>query len=137
MNRFVVAYVATLLAFCAIDFLWLAFVARDWYHGQVGALLRDPPHWPAAIVFYLLYIVGVVYFCVRPELNRGNWYRPLLAGGLFGLCAYATYDLTNLATLKGWTMAVAVVDTLWGAVATGSAALFGMVLTRAFTGGRR
>jgi|RhiMethySRZTD1v2_1073278.scaffolds.fasta_scaffold483168_2 uncharacterized membrane protein len=137
MNRLIVAYVATLVCFCAIDFLWLAFVVRDWYSAEIGGLLRDRPNWPVVVVFYLLYILGVVYLCVRPALNRAPWHQPLLAGALFGLCAYGTYDLTNLATLRGWTMPVAVVDMVWGAVASGAAALFGTMVARAFTGGRR
>ena len=134
MTRIVVAYLATLAAFCVLDFVWLGFLARNFYQAQVGSLLLAPPNWTVAVLFYALYIVGVVVFAVLPALDAGSWLSALVLGGLFGFFCYATYDLTNLATLKGWTVPMAVVDILWGVVITAAAATAGYALTRAFGG---
>ncbi len=132
MSRLVIAYLATLAAFCVLDFIWLGFVARGFYQAQVGALLLAQPKWGVAVMFYALYVVGIVVFAVQPALDSGSWLRALLLGGLFGFFCYATYDLTNLATLKGWTVPIAVVDILWGVVLTAASASAGYALTRAF-----
>jgi len=132
MSRLVFVYFATLAAFCVLDFIWLGFVARGFYQAQVGALLLASPKWGVAVMFYALYVVGIVVFAVQPALDTGSWLRALLLGGLFGFFCYATYDLTNLATLKGWTVPMAVVDILWGIVITAASATAGYALTRAF-----
>lgn len=123
MRRLLPAYFATLAAFCALDFAWLALVAGNWYSSQLGALLLPAPNWAAALPFYPLYVLGIVHFCVRPAAGVPT--RGAAAGALFGLCAYATYDLTNLATIAGWTPAVAIVDLTWGVVVTAVAAWVG------------
>ena len=133
MTRFAVAYVATLAVFCGLDFLWLGFVAKGYYQSQVGTLLLDKPNWGVAAMFYALYIAGVLIFAVLPALDAGNWGRALLYGALFGFFAYATYDLTNLATLKGWSTGVALLDLAWGAVVTGASATAGFLITRTVT----
>jgi uncharacterized membrane protein len=125
MTRIAIAYAATLAAFCILDFIWLGFVARGYYQSQIGALLLDKPHWGAAILFYLLYAAGVMVFVVAPALDADSAWRAVRYGALLGLVAYATYDLSNLATLKGWTLPMAVVDVLWGAAVTGLAAAAG------------
>ncbi|MEO6564405.1 MAG: DUF2177 family protein [Casimicrobiaceae bacterium] len=132
MSRLVIAYLATLAAFCVLDFVWLGFVARGFYQAQVGALLLAPPKWGVAVMFYALYVVGIVVFAVQPALDSGSWLRALLLGALFGFFCYATYDLTNLATLKGWTVPMAVVDILWGIVITAASATAGYTLASAF-----
>jgi len=132
MSRIVVAYLATLAAFCVLDFIWLGFVARGFYQAQIGTLLLDPPKWGVAVMFYALYVVGIVVFAVQPALDAGSWQKALLLGGLFGFFCYATYDLTNLATLKGWTVPMAAVDILWGIAITATSATAGFWLTRTF-----
>ena len=130
MTRFATAYAATFIVFCGLDFLWLGFVAKGYYQSQVGTLLLEKPNLPVAALFYILYIVGVLIFAVLPALEAGQWSRALFYGALFGFFAYATYDLTNLATLKGWSPGLALLDLAWGAVVTGISATAGYVVTR-------
>ena len=112
--NYVWVYLATLAAFLAIDLTWLGVVARGLYRSQLGHLLSPNPNWPAAILFYLMFVAGLLYFAVLPGANAGSAGQALLRGALFGLIAYATYDLTNLATVKDWPLAITVVDMLWG-----------------------
>jgi len=109
-------YALTVPVFFAIDMVWLGLVARSFYRSRLGALLRVDVNWTAAFAFYFIYIAGILLFAVVPNLHRGSLGRCALWGGLFGFFTYATYDLTNLATLKGWPMSVVIVDILWGAV---------------------
>jgi len=118
-------YIVVLAVFLACDGVWLGLVAGDYYQAQIGALMRTQPRWGAAALFYPLYTFGLVYFCVSPALARGTWIGAACAGALFGLIAYGTYDLSNLATLTGWPTAITVVDMLWGTVASGVAATAG------------
>ncbi|MDY6836999.1 MAG: DUF2177 family protein [Thermodesulfobacteriota bacterium] len=107
-------YVLTIPVFFAIDILWLGIAAKDFYQKHLGSLFRPKVDWTAAIVFYLIFIVGILFFAVVPALERGAWTRAVIWGGLFGFFTYATYDLTNLATLKDWPVKVVVVDMIWG-----------------------
>ncbi len=130
MTRLAVAYAATAIVFCGLDFIWLGFVAKGYYQTQIGTLLLEKPNLPVAALFYALYIVGVLIFAVLPALDAGHWGKALLYGALFGFFAYATYDLTNLATLKGWSLRIALLDLAWGTVVTGVSAAAGYVVTR-------
>jgi len=109
-------YFATLIAFFVIDMLWLGLVARTFYRNYIGFLMAPSPNWLAAIIFYLLFVVGIVVFAVLPGLETGSVKTTLLRAALFGLIAYATYDLTNLATVKDWPLIVTIVDLIWGTV---------------------
>lgn len=109
-------YLVTLFAFFAIDMLWLGVVARTFYRKYLGFLLAPSPNWTAAIIFYLLFIVGILVFVVVPGLKEDSLRSTLLRAALFGLITYATYDLTNLATVKDWPVLVTVVDLIWGTV---------------------
>ena len=109
-------YFATLIAFFAIDIVWLALVARTFYRTYLGFLMAPSPNWLAAILFYLLFVVGILVFAVLPGLETNSLKTTLLRAALFGLIAYATYDLTNLATVKDWPLIVTVVDMIWGTV---------------------
>jgi uncharacterized membrane protein len=123
--RFLVSYISTAVVFCLLDFAWLGLVAPTFYKSQLGALLLDKPNlWPA-LVFYALYVVGLVVFCVMPAIDGESWTKAAMLGALFGFCAYATYDLSNLATLKDWSTAVTVVDMGWGAIVSALAATGG------------
>ena len=119
------AYIGAFAAFCVLDGIWLGTVATDFYFDQLGELLRQEPNWPAAVVFYVGYVAGVVYFAVLPSLNGGSWRAATRRGALLGLLAYATYDMTNLATLVGWSLPVSLVDMAWGMVITATAATAG------------
>ncbi len=113
-------YLAAVVAFLAIDMVWLVVVARSFYRKHLGYLLADQPNWWAAGIFYLLFLAGLVVFAVMPGLQAGSLRRAVLLGGFFGLVTYATYDLTNHATVKGWPWIVTVVDMTWGTVLAAS-----------------
>lgn len=113
-----IAYGVALLAQAILDFAWLTTTAGPIYHSALGAVLSEKLNWTAAIAFYLMYGVGVVLFAVRPALASGDWRTALLWGALFGFFAYATYDLTNLATLKLWSLKVSLIDMAWGTMLT-------------------
>jgi uncharacterized membrane protein len=106
--------------FFVIDMIWLVLVAKKFYQEQIGFLMKPDINWPAAIVFYLLFIAGLVIFVISPAVEKHSWVHALLYGALFGLITYATYDLTNLATLKDWPLLVTVVDLIWGTVLASS-----------------
>lgn len=107
-------YIIAFVIFLAIDALWLGLIAPKFYKNHIGHLMAERPNFIAAIIFYLLFIVGLVYFVVMPAVAAGSISKVLLAGALFGFMTYATYDLTNLATLKDWPIIVTVVDLIWG-----------------------
>ncbi len=104
----------------AIDAVWLSVVANKFYKSQIGQLLLDKPNMVAAVLFYLIYVVGIVAFAVSPAIEKGSWQYALGMGALLGFVAYATYDLTNLATIKGFTNKVVIVDMIWGTLLTGT-----------------
>jgi len=112
---FIKLYAIALPVFFAIDMVWLGLVAKNFYKSQIGFLMKPDINWTAAIIFYLLFIVGLVLFVIMPAVEKGSWVYALLFGALFGLITYATYDLTNLATLKDWPLLVTIVDLGWGA----------------------
>jgi len=112
--EYVKMYLIAFIIFLAIDAIWLGLVAPKFYKAQIGHLMADKPNLLAALVFYLLFIVGVVYFVVNPAIEAGEVSKVLVAGALFGFMTYATYDLTNLATLKDWPITVTIVDLVWG-----------------------
>jgi uncharacterized membrane protein len=122
VGRAVGTYVITLVIFFAIDLVWLGVVARDFYQKYIGHLLAPAVNWPAALLFYAIYIGGIVFFAVKPALETGSAGRALAHGALFGLIAYATYDLTNQATMRDWPVLVTVIDLVWGTVLTGTVA---------------
>ena len=125
MPQYIVAYIAAAVVFVAADFVWLAFVAQKLYQREIGPLLLERPLLGAAIPFYLLYLFGAIWFGTRAGLEAGSWSVALLNGALFGLIAYATYDLTNMATLKGFSWTVVAADLAWGAFITAAVATAG------------
>lgn len=113
---FLKLYLIALPVFFAIDFFWLAFVARKFYQEQIGFLMKTNINWVAAIIFYLLFLIGLVLFVISPAVEKKSLMTAIIMGGLFGFFTYATYDLTNLATLKDWPLMVSIVDMIWGVV---------------------
>jgi uncharacterized membrane protein len=109
-------FLIALPVFFAIDMVWLVVVARSFYQKQLGFLMKPNINWAAAILFYLLFISGLIIFVIKPAMVKQSWVHALLYGALFGLVTYATYDLTNLATVKDWPLLVTVVDLIWGSV---------------------
>ena len=122
MISFAIAYIAALAVMAGLDFCWLSLMAGPVYRPALGAVMAENPNMAAAVAFYLLYGAGVVIFAVRPGLQAADWRVALLWGALFGFFAYATYDLTNLATLKVWSLKISLLDMAWGAVITGTSA---------------
>ena len=120
MRVFLKLYLIALPIFFIVDMIWLAVIAKNFYKNQIGFLMKPDVNWTAAIIFYLLFLVGVVLFVIEPALEKKNLMFALGRGALFGLITYATYDLTNLATLKDWPLKVVVVDMIWGAVLSGT-----------------
>jgi uncharacterized membrane protein len=114
MTYYIKLYLATLIAFLAIDLIWLGFVARTFYRNYLGFLLAPSTNWIAAVLFYLLFILGILVFVVVPGLQANSLKDTLLRAALFGLVTYATYDLTNLATVKNWPVPITVIDMTWG-----------------------
>lgn len=102
----------------ALDFIWLGFIAKKLYYGEMGKILLEKPNMLPALLFYAIYIVGIVAFVVTPALEKQSILYAFGMGALFGFVAYATYDLTNLATLKGFSAKVVVIDLIWGAALT-------------------
>lgn len=117
---FLKLYAIALPVFFALDMFWLGFVAKDFYRAQIGTLMKSDVNWAAAIIFYLIFIVGLVVFVISPAVEKGSWTHAILFGALFGLVCYATYDLTNLAVAKDWPLLVTIVDLIWGAVLAAS-----------------
>lgn len=109
-------YVIALPIFFIIDMTWLGLIAKNLYRNQIGFLMTPNINWIAAIIFYLLFLIGLVFFVISPAVYNGSWSQALLWGFLFGFIAYATYDLTNLAIVKDWPLLITVVDMIWGGV---------------------
>lgn len=117
---FLKLYAIALPVFFIIDFIWLALVARKFYLEQLGSLMKTNINWPAALIFYALFILGLIIFTISPAIEKKSLMHAALLGGLFGFFAYATYDLTNLATLKNWPFTLTIVDMIWGTVLAAS-----------------
>jgi len=118
ISNFIPAFVAALVAMAVVDGMWLGTVARGFYRRHLGFLMADRPNWAAAVAFYLLYVLGVTVFAVLPAVDAGAIGEAAWRGALFGLVAYATYDLTNAATLRDWPARITLVDMAWGTLLT-------------------
>lgn len=129
---YVVAYLSTTVVFFGLDFLWLTRLAIGFYRRNIGDLMLASPNLAAAGVFYLIYIAGIVYFAVLPAVNASSITTAIINGALLGLLAYGTYDMTNLSTLKGWSISVSVVDMAWGVFLTATAATAGYLAVSRF-----
>ncbi len=123
-------YFVSLIVFLGIDGVWLTVVARKFYAEQLGYLMTKTPNLLAALIFYLIYILGVVVLVVAPALEKGNVMESVIKGALFGLVCYATYDLTNLATIKDWPILVTIIDLIWGTVLSATVAGVSFLIAR-------
>lgn len=115
-------FLVALFSFLIIDGLWLTVIAKDFYAKHLGFLMAKTPNLAAAGIFYLIYVFTMVVLIISPAVQKGSLQSAILTGALFGLCAYATYDLTNLATIKDWPVIVTVVDLIWGTFLSGAVA---------------
>lgn len=123
MIGYLKTYGVAFVVFITIDLVWLGFVANNLYKKYLGFIMRPNPNWIVAIIFYLLYLTGLVYFVIHPALEKESWKYALFAGMFFGLVTYGTYDLTNLATLKEWPAFITVIDLIWGTTLGGLVSL--------------
>lgn len=128
--KLILSYLLTAIVFFAIDMTWLGFIAKGLYKKYLGGFLSDKVNWTAAILFYLLFIVGIFYFSILPAIEKNSVAKAILSGALFGFFTYATYDLTNLATLKNWPLQIVFIDIIWGAVLTGLVSTAGFYIVK-------
>jgi len=120
---FIKLYAIALPVFFAIDMIWLGLVAKNFYRAQIGSLMKPDVNWLAAIIFYLIFIAGLIAFVIAPAMEKNSWGHTLAFGAFFGLVCYATYDLTNLAVTKDWPLLVTLVDLAWGAILAASVSI--------------
>lgn len=129
-SKLIISYLLTTVVFFAIDMVWLGFIAKDLYRKYLGNFLSDKVNWPAAIIFYLLFIVGIFYFSILPAVEKNSLMKAIISGAFFGIITYATYDLTNLATLKNWPLPIVFIDIAWGALLTGIVSTAGYYIVK-------
>jgi uncharacterized membrane protein len=127
-------YLVAVPVFFLIDMVWLGVVAKNVYGKYMGHLLRPVPNWPAAIVFYLLFIVGLVIFAIHPALKQQSWQYALLWGAVFGFFTYMTFDMTNLAVLKDYPWQIVIIDVIWGVVLSSSVSVVSYLIASKYFG---
>ena len=132
LKIYALASLFTFLVFIIVDFIWLANATRFLYKPHIGPLLLEKPVLPAAAIFYILYVFGLIFLVLKPAIDANSVINAIWLGGVFGLVAYGTYDLTNLATIRGWSVTVTLVDMLWGAFLTGLSAGLGVWISFKF-----
>lgn len=126
------SYLVTFIVFMSIDLIWLGVVAKNLYSRELGYIMSPKPNWLAAIIFYLLFVGGIVFFVLNPALAKESWKYALFVGMLFGFITYSTYDLTNLATLKDWPILITFVDLAWGTTLGGITAVLSYFIVNKF-----
>ncbi|MGM0409583.1 MAG: DUF2177 family protein [Bacillota bacterium] len=132
MGGYIKTYLVALVIFLVIDFLWLGLVAKNMYRDKLGFLLKENYNMIAALTFYMVYIVGLVYFVISKAVSTGSWQYALFAGIFFGVITYATYDMTNLATVKDWPISITVIDIIWGGTLNGITSLLSYYIATNF-----
>ena len=130
LTKLLISYALTFVVFFIVDMAWLGFIAKDLYKKYLGGFLSEQVNWTAAVVFYLLFIVGVFIFAIMPSVEKNSVISAVTLGALFGFFTYATYDLTNLATLKGWPITIVFIDIIWGSVLTGIVSTAGFYIVK-------
>jgi len=124
------SYLLTLVVFLAVDMLWLGVISKNLYNKYLGDFITDKVNWTAAIIFYLIFVVGISIFTIYPSVAKDSALNALLMGALFGLFTYATYDLTNLATIKGWPLKIVFIDILWGSLLSAIVSFSGFYIVK-------
>lgn len=130
--NYIKLYLISIAVFFLIDMVWLGLIAKNLYAAQIGHLMSPKVNWVAALVFYAMFIAGLVFFVVEPAVAKGSLQYALLAGAFFGLICYATYDLTNLATLKDWPVTVTLIDLAWGTFLNGAVSGVAFIIATKF-----
>lgn len=127
---FIKLYLISLTVFFSIDLIWLGLIAKNLYQKHLGFLMAEQINWIAALIFYLLFIAGLVIFVITPSLEKNSWTSALWLGALFGLITYATYDLTNLATIKNWPLLITIIDLIWGMTISATVSLVSFFIAK-------
>ncbi|HQP12789.1 MAG TPA: DUF2177 family protein [Candidatus Omnitrophota bacterium] len=130
MKLFMKYYAIALIAFVILDGIWLGFIGGNIYKKYIGFLLSEKPNWMAAIIFYLLFVAGIVVFVVLPGMEEKSLWITAGRAALFGLVTYATYDLTNLATIKSWPVQITIIDLIWGTCLSSFVGLTTIIIAR-------
>lgn len=133
IKSILISYLLTFIVFLMIDMLWLGLIAKTIYQKYLGNFLSDNVNWTAAIIFYFIFVVGISIFAIYPAVNKGSVSHAILMGALFGFFTYATYDLTNLATLKDWPLPIVIIDIIWGSVLSAIVGLSGFYIVKWLT----
>jgi len=133
LRSIAITYLTVLVVFTAIDLLWLGLVAPDFYKSEIGALILEKPRLEVAVLFYILCAAGITILAVQPALAANDWTKAVFLGAVFGLCAYGTYDLTNLATLQRWSLRLTIVDMAWGTILVSFSSAVGYAVGRPST----
>ena len=120
LTHWIILWIAAAVLFLAIDMVWLLWLGRSIYVTEIGEILRQPPNMAAAGAFYILYVTGLMVMVIWPAFQAQSVQQALLQGAILGLIAYGTYDLTNLAVMKGFTTKIAIIDMVWGTILTGT-----------------
>lgn len=132
MMNFIKIYVIAVPIFFAMDLVWLGVISQDIYQKYMGHLMRSVPNWTVAVIFYLLFVVGLVIFAIYPAIKNNSWVYALVYGAMFGFFTYMTFDLTNLAVLKDWRWQIVIIDIIWGIVLSGSVSLLAYSIGKNF-----
>lgn len=130
IKSILLSYLLTFIVFMILNMLWLGIIAKNLYQKDLGGFLTDSVNWTAVIIFYFIYVIGISIFAIYPAVNKDSVFNAILMGALFGVFTYATYDLTNLATLKGWPLPIVFIDVLWGAVLSAIVSLSGFYISK-------
>jgi uncharacterized membrane protein len=130
LPKLIICYLLTTIVFFILDMLWLGLIAKDLYNKYLINFLNDKVNWTAAILFYLLFIIGIFYFCILPAIEKDSISKAIIGGAFFGIITYATYDLTNLATLKNWPLPIVFIDIIWGMFLTMIVSVSGFFITK-------
>lgn len=132
MSEFLKVYLIAFVVFLVIDLIWLGLVAKNLYKQKLGFIMSAKPNWIAALIFYLIFIAGLLFFVINPAIENNSWTYALFAGMFLGFLNYATYDLTNLATLKDWPLKITIIDLIWGTFLGGSVSVITFFVAELF-----
>lgn len=133
MLDFFKSYSITFITFLIIDLIWLGVVAKDLYQKELGFIMAESTKWLPALIFYAIFIGGIIFFVINPALAKDSWKYALLVGLFFGLITYSTYDMTNLATLKDWPLKITLIDLVWGSTLGGATSVISFFIIRFFS----
>lgn len=133
IESIIFSYLLTFLVFLIVDMLWLGVIAKGIYQKYLGSFLSDNVNWTAAFIFYFIFVLGISIFAIYPSVNKDSVNNAILMGALFGFFTYATYDLTNLATLKGWPLSIVFIDIIWGSVLSAFVSFSGFYIVKWLT----